>query len=66
MKKIVPDMLSTVFVPFLTMLVMIPVTAFLIGPIGVCARQSGPPAGLKEWPRPEAHCGKFADSARSA
>ena len=34
MKKIVPDMLSTVFVPFLTMLVMTPVTYCLLAPLG--------------------------------
>ncbi len=34
MKKIVPDMLSTVFVPFLTMLVMVPVAYCALAPIG--------------------------------
>lgn len=34
MKKIVPDMLSTVFVPFLTMLVMVPVAYCLLAPLG--------------------------------
>jgi PTS system beta-glucosides-specific IIC component len=34
MKKIVPDMLSTVFVPFLTMLVMMPVAYCALAPIG--------------------------------
>lgn len=35
LKKIIPDNLQLIFVPFLAMLVMIPLTAFLIGPIGV-------------------------------
>jgi PTS system beta-glucosides-specific IIC component len=34
MKKIVPDMLSTVFVPFLTMLVMLPIAYCLLAPLG--------------------------------
>lgn len=34
MKRIVPDMLSTVFVPFLTMLIMIPVGYCALAPIG--------------------------------
>ena len=34
MKKIVPDMLSTVFVPFLTMLVMVPVAYCALAPLG--------------------------------
>ncbi|MBQ9317212.1 MAG: PTS transporter subunit EIIC [Atopobiaceae bacterium] len=34
MKKIVPDMLSTVFVPFLTMLVMVPVGYCALAPLG--------------------------------
>jgi len=33
-KKVVPDMLSTVFVPFLTIAVMVPVTLCLLAPIG--------------------------------
>ena len=33
-KKIVPDMLSTVFVPFLTMLVMVPVGLCALAPLG--------------------------------
>ncbi len=33
-KKVIPDMLSTVFVPFLTMLVMIPVGLCVLAPIG--------------------------------
>lgn len=35
LKKIIPDNLQLIFVPFLAMLVMIPLTAFLIGPLGV-------------------------------
>lgn len=35
LKKIIPANLQLIFVPFLAMLVMIPLTAFLIGPIGV-------------------------------
>jgi PTS system beta-glucosides-specific IIC component len=35
LKKIIPASVQLIFVPFLSMLVMIPVTAFLIGPIGV-------------------------------
>lgn len=37
LKKIVPENVQMIFVPFLSMLVMIPLTAFLIGPIGVYA-----------------------------
>jgi len=37
LKKIIPPNLHLIFVPFLSMLVMIPLTAFLIGPIGVYA-----------------------------
>ncbi len=33
-KKVVPDMLSTVFVPFLTMFVMVPVGLVVLAPIG--------------------------------
>lgn len=35
LKRIFPENLQMVFVPFFSMLVMIPVTAFLIGPLGV-------------------------------
>ena len=35
LKKVIPDNLQLIFVPFLSMLVMLPLTAFLIGPIGV-------------------------------
>ncbi|MGO4785232.1 glucose PTS transporter subunit IIA [Cryobacterium sp. W22_MBD10_FK3] len=35
LKKVIPASVQLIFVPFLSMLVMIPVTAFLIGPIGV-------------------------------
>ncbi|GAB3810861.1 glucose PTS transporter subunit IIA [Tessaracoccus terricola] len=35
LKRIIPDNLQLIFVPFLAMLVMLPLTAFLIGPIGV-------------------------------
>ncbi len=35
LKKVIPENLQLIFVPFLAMLVMIPLTAFLIGPIGV-------------------------------
>jgi PTS system beta-glucosides-specific IIC component len=37
LKKIVPENLQLIFVPFLAMLIMLPLTAFLIGPIGVYA-----------------------------
>ncbi|PRY65020.1 PTS system IIA component (Glc family) /PTS system IIB component (Glc family) /PTS system IIC component (Glc family) [Glaciihabitans tibetensis] len=37
LKKIIPSSLQLIFVPFFLMLVMIPLTAFLIGPIGVYA-----------------------------
>lgn len=37
LKRIIPDNLHLIFVPFLSMLVMIPLTAFLLGPIGVYA-----------------------------
>lgn len=35
LKKLIPENVQLIFVPFLAMLIMIPVTAFLIGPIGV-------------------------------
>lgn len=35
LKKLIPANLHLIFVPFLAMLIMIPLTAFLIGPIGV-------------------------------
>lgn len=35
LKRIFPENIQMVFVPFLSMLIMIPVTAFLIGPLGV-------------------------------
>ena len=37
LKRLIPDNLQLIFVPFLAMLVMIPLTAFLLGPIGVYA-----------------------------
>ncbi|SMO54112.1 glucose PTS transporter subunit IIA [Propioniciclava tarda] len=35
LKKIFPENIQMVFVPFFSMLIMIPVTAFLIGPLGI-------------------------------
>mgnify|MGYP000877162334 FL=1 len=35
LKKLIPENLQLIFVPFLAMLVMLPVTAFIIGPIGI-------------------------------
>lgn len=35
LKKLIPENVQLIFVPFLAMLVMIPLTAFIIGPIGV-------------------------------
>ncbi len=35
LKRAIPENVQLIFVPFLSMLVMIPLTAFLIGPIGV-------------------------------
>jgi PTS system beta-glucosides-specific IIC component len=35
LKRVIPENVQLIFVPFLSMLVMIPLTAFLIGPIGV-------------------------------
>lgn len=35
LKKLIPENLQLIFVPFLAMLIMLPLTAFLIGPIGV-------------------------------
>ncbi|TFB58583.1 PTS beta-glucoside transporter subunit EIIBCA [Cryobacterium sp. Hz7] len=35
LKKIIPSSVQLIFVPFLCMLIMIPLTAFLIGPMGV-------------------------------
>ena len=37
LKKIIPDNLHLVFVPFLAIFIMTPLTAFLIGPIGIMA-----------------------------
>ncbi|MFT8394532.1 glucose PTS transporter subunit IIA [Propionibacterium sp.] len=37
LKKIIPESVQLIFVPFLTLLIMIPLTAFIIGPIGVYA-----------------------------
>jgi len=37
LKKIIPENVQLIFVPFLSMLIMIPLMAFLIGPIGVYA-----------------------------
>ncbi len=37
LKKVIPDNIQLIFVPFFSMLIMIPLTAFLIGPIGVYA-----------------------------
>ena len=34
-KRLIPANLQMIFVPFLTMVIMLPLTAFLIGPIGV-------------------------------
>lgn len=35
LKKIFPESVQMVFVPFFSMIIMIPVTAFLIGPLGI-------------------------------
>ncbi|WP_342318553.1 glucose PTS transporter subunit IIA [Corynebacterium mayonis] len=35
LKKIFPDNVQMVFVPFISMLIMIPLTAFFIGPLGI-------------------------------
>lgn len=45
LKRIFPENIQMVFVPFLSMLIMIPVTAFLIGPLGIWLG-SGLGAGL--------------------
>jgi len=37
MRKVIPHNLQVIFVPFLAMLVMIPVTAFILAPLGVYA-----------------------------
>lgn len=37
LKRIIPENVHLIFVPFLAMLIMIPLTAFLLGPIGVYA-----------------------------
>lgn len=37
LKKIIPENVQLIFVPFLSMLIMIPLTAFLLGPIGYYA-----------------------------
>lgn len=35
LKRVIPENVQLIFVPFFSMLIMIPLTAFLIGPIGV-------------------------------
>ncbi len=45
LKKIFPENIQMVFVPFFSMIIMIPVTAFLIGPLGIWLG-SGLGAGL--------------------
>ena len=35
LKRIIPENVQLIFVPFVSMLIMIPLTAFLIGPLGV-------------------------------
>ncbi len=37
LKRVIPDNVQLIFVPFLSMLIMMPLTAFLIGPLGVYA-----------------------------
>jgi len=37
LKRVIPENVQLIFVPFLSMLIMIPLTAFLIGPLGVYA-----------------------------
>lgn len=37
LKKIIPSSVQLVFVPFLSMLITVPFTAFIIGPFGVLA-----------------------------
>lgn len=37
LKRLIPENIQLIFVPFFAMLIMIPLTAFLIGPIGVYA-----------------------------
>ena len=46
LKRLIPANLQLIFVPFLAMLIMLPLTAFLIGPIGVYAG-AGLASGLK-------------------
>ena len=35
LKKIIPNMLQMVFVPMLSVIILVPVTAFVVGPIGI-------------------------------
>ncbi|WP_432558328.1 PTS transporter subunit EIIC [Granulicoccus sp. GXG6511] len=37
LKKVIPENVQLIFVPFIAMLIMLPLTAFLIGPLGVYA-----------------------------
>lgn len=37
LKKIIPSSIQLIFVPFLSMLIMVPFTAFILGPIGITA-----------------------------
>ena len=37
LKRVIPENVQLIFVPFLSMLIMMPLTAFLIGPLGVYA-----------------------------
>ena len=35
LKKVIPSMLQMVFVPMISVMILVPVTAFLVGPIGI-------------------------------
>lgn len=51
LKKIFPENIQMVFVPFFSMIIMIPVTAFLIGPLGVWLGSGLVLTGVAERPR---------------
>ena len=46
-KKLIPENLQLIFVPFLSFIIMLPLTAFLIAPVGVYAGAGL--AGALQW-----------------
>ena len=40
LKKVIPNMLQMVFVPMISVMILVPLTAFVVGPIGILVAQS--------------------------